>query len=85
MASLLNLPLVRVKWIDHTSVTGWVSPEDALCYKTCCSVSYGKVLLKDKNRVILTSMIDPEFNIVGNREYIPAGWVVKIERIKEDA
>ncbi len=83
MASSKKPPLVEVLWIDHTSCTGWAAKKDIISYKPNPTCSIGRVLYRDKHRLILYSIHDEEMDIYGNREYIPAECVVKVRVIEK--
>ena len=74
----MNKPVVKVEWIDAESESKWVDADEIAGMKAPIAVSYGVIVRRDKDVLILAHSICGEHYGVNT---IPAGMVKKVTRL----
>jgi len=72
-------PFVRIDWVDICSDSGWASVAELVLEEPSNCVSYGWLLFKNKEKIIISSSTDNEGDgDYGERTTFPACVVQKI-------
>jgi hypothetical protein len=71
-------PVVKVEWIDAESDSRWLDTDDIKAMKAPVAVSYGVVVRRDKDVLIIAhSICGDHFGV----NTIPAGMVRKVTKL----